>query len=96
MGLMQNLRDPVTVLRASGADEYGNPASSWDAPATQSLLGFLASPEALILGPGADVRDGDRVRVNGTVYAVAGVSFPRSPTQAKATVVRLAGFTEAP
>lgn len=95
MGLLNNLRDPVTRLRAVGADEYGNPGGSWDAPAALQLRGFLASAEVLILGPGVDVRAGDRVRVNGALYAVAGEPVAgRSPTSSKALIVRLAGVTD--
>lgn len=95
MGLLNNLRDPVTVLRASGADEYGNPAASWDAPVSVSAFGFLASRSVLIMAPSADVRAGDRVVVSGETFAVDGEpELARSPSAAKALIVRLAEFVE--
>lgn len=96
MGLLNNLRDPVVVLRAAGADEYGNPGRSWDAPTEASYLGFQASQEVLILPANADVRAGDRVRVNGVLFAVAGEPVAaRSPLSVRAMVVRLEAFTDA-
>lgn len=84
----------VTVLRP-GADVYGNPGGSFDAASSVSAFGFQASRLLLIMPPDADVRAGDRVSVNGEVFAVDG--FPevaRSMRAAKATVVRLAEVVE--
>lgn len=92
------LRFPDTVarLRASGDDEYGNPAASWDTPDSLDLKGFQASPTVLILPPGSDVRAGDRVTVNGVLFAVAGEPVvARSLLTAKAVVVSLGGITDA-
>jgi hypothetical protein len=96
LGLLQNLKDSVTVIRPTGADEYGNPARAWDGAAETTVSGFLASPTTLILAPGTDVRLGDRVSVLGRLYAVKGEPvLARSPSAAKALVVTLSDLVEA-
>lgn len=83
--------DEVTLLRASGADAYGNPVSDWSAPTETPTVGFLVRPTQLLLSPDADVRLGDRVRVNGVTYAVEGEPVPaRSPKKTILITVSLA------
>lgn len=95
MGLLQNLKDPVTVVRPVSADEYGNAATSWVGAAETVVNGFLASPTTLIVAPGTDVRRGDRVRALGRLYAVESEPvLARSPSSAKALVVPLTDIVE--
>lgn len=75
-----NYPDDVTVLRPAGVDEYGNAAHSFDVVTEIPTKGFLAKPDLLLLPPAADVRAGDRVRVNGATYAAKATPL-RSPTK---------------
>lgn len=95
MGLLQNLKDSVTVIRPLLSDEYGNVGRSWDGASETVVSGFLASPTTLILAPDADVRLGDRVSVLGRLFAVKGEPvLARSPAASKALVVSLSDLVE--
>ena len=73
--------DEVTVLRATGADEYGNPGASWSSPTEKRERGFLQG-STCFMPPDADVRAGDRLRVAGRTYAVDGEpQIARSPSR---------------
>ena len=82
--------DEVTILRASGTDVYGNPDASWSAPTESTVKGFHVTRELILLPPDADVRIGDRVRVNGVTYAVEGEpSIVRSMRATKLITIRV-------
>jgi hypothetical protein len=96
VGLLQKLTDAVEIFRATGPDEYGNAGRDWEAVTVSAIPGFLASPRSLILGPDADVKKGDRVRVLGRVYTVPEEpTLARSPSASKALMVPLADVVEA-
>ncbi len=60
----------VVLVRPSGQDEYGNASNDFSLASETPLKGFMVKPgERLLLPPSADVRDGDRVRVNGVTYS---------------------------
>ncbi|MFG3715800.1 hypothetical protein [Micromonospora sp. NPDC047730] len=62
--------DAVTVLRPTGADEYGNPGTGPHAPAG-TFAGFL-SGDAVYAAPGVDVQRGDRLVIGADTYDVEG------------------------
>lgn len=85
--------DAVTILRATGEDEYGNPGS-WDAAVTEiAAEGFLVKGDApgglvtsyglLLMPPATDVRLEDRVVVSGTTYEIHNAQLARSASAAK-------------
>ncbi|MEU4568667.1 hypothetical protein [Micromonospora sp. NPDC023956] len=81
--------DEVTVLRPAGADEYGNPGTSWAAPEEILAVGFLTGDECL-MPPDADVQKGDRLRVGGRLYDVQGEpDVIRSPSRSVLTLVKV-------
>ena len=60
--------DLVTIVRPDDTDEYGNPAISFDTPVETSVQGFLVTQDMLLLPASADIRRGDRVKINGATY----------------------------
>ncbi len=71
----------VEILRPSGADEYGNAANDWSLATSTFVKGFeVVDGERLLLPASADVKEGDRVRVNGSTYA-ATPKIVRSPSK---------------
>jgi hypothetical protein len=72
--------DDVVILRPQATDAYGNPGSSFVGAQQIPSTGFLVTPERLLMPATADLRDGDRVRVNGTTYR-ASVTPVRSPAK---------------
>ena len=85
--------DAVTILRASGADEYGNPARDWTTPTEIAAKAFVVLssrstangpvPVAkAFLPPDTDVHDGDRlVMADGVAFDVALPMPVRSPSK---------------
>jgi hypothetical protein len=74
---------PVTIIRPTGADEYGNAGASFDFTTETSAQGFeVVDGERLLLPASADVKVGDRVRVNGSTYAATPVEV-RSPSRGR-------------
>jgi hypothetical protein len=95
--------DAVTILRAAGEDEYGNPGrAGWAEPAEAAARAFIVAGSRIANGqrvpatkayfpPGTDIRDGDRLRAaDGTVYDVATPTTARSPSR---PVMITAGLT---
>jgi hypothetical protein len=86
--------DSVTLLRASGADEYGNAAASWEAPTPTTAQAFViggsktGGPKAY-LPTGSDAREGDRLLWRGGVYSVEAVKAARSPSRDVLVIVSL-------
>lgn len=64
------LPDDVALIRPSGTDAYGNPDASFVNATETPTKGFQVRADLLMLPADADVRIGDRVRVNGSTYAV--------------------------
>ncbi|TDC33456.1 hypothetical protein [Micromonospora sp. KC213] len=62
--------DPVTVLRQTTADAYGNPGSGPHVPVGEAA-GFLTG-DAVFLPAGADVQRGDRLAIRADTYDVEG------------------------
>lgn len=85
--------DAVTILRASGADEYGNPYRDWTTPTETAAKAFVVqssratfdgpvSTAKAFLPPDTDVHDGDRLRmVDGTEFDVVLPMPVRSPSK---------------
>lgn len=81
--------DTVTVLRPLTADAYGNPGRSWDTPTSVATVGFLTG-RTCFMPPDADVRQGDRLEVNGVTYDVADEpTKSRSPSRTVLTLVHV-------
>lgn len=59
----------ITILRPAGLDEYGNPDTSFTAATNTVARALRVSATALLLDPGADLRVGDRISVDGTMYS---------------------------
>jgi hypothetical protein len=82
--------DNVEILRPYGPDEYGNPGASWLAPTSAPAVAFLISKTSAATGEtattalmpvDADVRSGDRMRLDdGRVFDVT-VDEIRSPSR---------------
>jgi hypothetical protein len=71
--------DSVTILRATAADEYGNPdAAGWTAIGP-AVPGALMGLSAAFLPPTADVRARDRLALRGALYAVKNAPVPLGP-----------------
>lgn len=85
--------DVVTRLRATGTDEYGNPARSWTAPATATVRGFLLDGKAFF-PVGADVLPGDRLSFDGRLFSVDAVKTVRSPSRAVLVTAALTRIPE--
>lgn len=84
--------DDVTIVRAVESDAYGDPGSSWTNPQETAVRGFHVTPDKLLLPALTDVRMGDRVAIQGTLYKVQETLPARSPTSYKvvlATITRL-------
>lgn len=84
--------DDVTILRATAADEYGNPARDWTAPTEIPAKAFVSIGARHSLGHstltakalfpvGTDVRAGDRLRHGTTVYDIEAPHILRSPSK---------------
>jgi hypothetical protein len=82
----------MTRLRATGVDEYGNAAESWDTPDTKTIRAFVTYGAGSTLGHahrltkalfpvGTDVQDGDRVVYLGATYVVEAARSVRSPSK---------------
>lgn len=79
--------DAVTIIRATGADGYGNPGSSWASPEEVAVRGFL-SGEVCFFPPRTDVRRGDRLRLGVKTYDTDGdPDTLRSPSRVVALSV---------
>jgi hypothetical protein len=72
--------DAVTILRAAGVDEYGNPGS-WDAPDEIAAIGFLLHRQ-IMLPASVDIRAGDRLATARGLFKVDGEpELLRSPSR---------------
>jgi hypothetical protein len=80
--------DEVMILKPGGADQYGNPGRSFVGGAEIKEKGFLVKPDLLLLPANAAISEGDRVRINGRVFATD-VRVLRTPTRTAAIAVDL-------
>ena len=81
--------DTVTILRPSGADEYGNPGTSWASPTEIAAVGYMQG-DTCYFPAGTDVQRGDRLQVAGVTYDVQGDPRElRSPTRAFFVAVKV-------
>jgi len=73
--------DAVTVLRAT-ADEYGNPGTNWDTPATVATTRGFLQHRQIFIPPTVDLRAGDRVATARGTFVVDGEpEMLRSPAR---------------
>lgn len=74
--------DAVTILRASAADEYGNPGADWSDPSEIAATAFVSGDRSRAMFPATtDVRTGDRLRWGSDTYDLPEVSEARSPSR---------------
>lgn len=73
--------DAVTILRASTADEYGNPGASWTTPSELPASAFIAGSGKAMFPPVTDLQAGDRLRWQGVTYAIDDLKAVRSPNR---------------
>lgn len=99
--------DDVTILRASAADEYGNPAANWDAPTELPAKAFVMLSSRTSLGHakltgkalfpvGTDVREGDRLLWGSKLFGVEAPITVRSPSRSVLVSAALAPVEVAP
>lgn len=72
--------DAVTILRAQGEDEYGNPDASFYAPLEIPARGFHYEPGSMLMPAVTDIQEGDRVKVGDQVYRAEPTAI-RSPAK---------------
>lgn len=86
--------DQTTISRSTGPDEYANPASDPDVAEDTELLGFLVTPELLLLPAEAVIAPRDRVRCRGRLYVAREVTEVRSPAKTVIWTVRVEEIPE--
>lgn len=59
----------ITIVRPVGLDEYGNPDTSFTAATNTAARALRVSATALLLEPATDLRVGDRINFDGSVYS---------------------------
>lgn len=81
--------DNVVLLHPRSANEYGDPARSFEDADAEYTLGFAADPSTLLLPASATPAVGDRAQVRGRTFEVAEVQLLRSPSRARGWLVTL-------
>ena len=88
---MLHFTHPVTIVRPSGADEYGNPGTSFVAPVLESALALRGGEDLVFLAPGAVISDVDRLIIDGLTYSITCKPL-HGPQAVRAIEVRLAAL----
>lgn len=72
----------AVILRPQGADEYGNPTTSFTNAQRITTKALILRDDVMFLPAQADVRPGDRMEAEGRIYEAEPVAI-RTPSGVK-------------